>query len=64
MSKEVYNNLLTIVDMLLVFAFVGLAIHTFHSHADIVEGAMYAIAAVGFTVLFGLRLYRLFKDRE
>lgn len=63
MSKEVFNNLVIIINILLMFAFVGLAIHTFHSHADIVEGTMYTIAAVSFTGSFALGLYKLFKDR-
>lgn len=64
MSKEVFNNLVIIVNMLLMFAFVGLAIHTFHSHPDeIIEGAMYTLAAVSFTGGFALSLYKLFKDR-
>lgn len=63
MSKEVFNNLVIIINILLMFAFVGLAIHTFHSYADIVEGAMYTLAAIGFTGSFALGLYKLFKDR-
>lgn len=63
MSKELFNNLVIIVNIILMSAFVGLAIHTFHSHADIIEGAMYTLAAVGFTGSFALGLYKLFKDR-
>ena len=63
MSKELFNNLVTIVNMLLMFAFTGLAIHNFHSHGDIVEGSMFILAAVGFTTYFALGLYKLFKDR-
>lgn len=64
MSKELYNNLLVIVNMILMFASVGLAIHTFNSHNDIVEGILYVLIAIGFTMFFILRLYQLFKDRE
>lgn len=49
MSKETYNNLVVIMNILLIFAFVGLAIHSFYRHNDVVEGTLYTFAAVGFT---------------
>lgn len=63
MSREVYNNLIVIVNIVLMFAYTGLAVHAFHSHADVVEGSMFIVLTLGHTVGFGLGLYKLFKDR-
>jgi hypothetical protein len=63
-SKEVYNNLIVIVNIIFVLVWVGMAIHMFHSHPeDIVEGVLFTIAAIGQTAALGLGLHKLFNDR-
>jgi len=63
-SKEVYNNLIVIINIIFVLVWAGLAIHMFHSHPeDIVEGVLFTIAAIGQTAALGLGLCKLFNDR-
>ena len=52
-----------IMNLVLMFAFVGLAIHSLRRHSDTIEATLYVMAAIGFAMGFALSLYKLFKDR-
>lgn len=63
MNKELYNNLIVIVNITLMFAFIGLSIHAFHSYLDTIAGILFLLGGIAHAVGLGVSLYKLFKDR-
>lgn len=63
MNDETKNNIIVIMNLVLMFAFVGLAIHSLRRRSDAIEATLYAMAAIGFAMGFALSLYKLFRDR-